>query len=57
MSGFKYVIVLHIPKFLKIWQSSEYASGSNYQRVQNIPGIQVGQFSAYARVVNMPEYG
>ena len=56
MSGFKYVRVLNICKFSKIWQGSEYTLGCNYIRVLNIPWFQVCQFSVHESVVQGSEY-
>ena len=56
-SGFKYVRVLNICKFLLMWQSSEYTLGCNYGRALNIPGFQVCQVSAYECVAQGSEYG
>ena len=35
---------------------TEYGSGCNYERVLNIPGLQVCQASAYASVAQGSEY-
>ena len=35
---------------------TEYDSGCNYERVLNIPGLQVCQVSAYASVAQGSEY-
>ena len=53
----QYVRVLDIHKFSLIWQGFEYASGSNYGRVLNIPGFWVRQASAYVSVAQASEYG
>ena len=47
---------MNIPKFLQIWQGSEYTSGCNYVRILNILGFQVCQFSIYASVAQGSEY-
>ena len=37
-------------------QGSEYALGSNYGRILNIPGLRVCQVSAYVQVMQGSEY-
>ena len=56
VSGFKYVRVLNIRRFLLIWQGSEYALGSNYGSAPNIPGFRVCQAYGNASVAQSSEY-
>ena len=58
VSGFKYVRVLDVSKFLLKWQGSEFVLGCNYGKVLNIPspGFRVCQVSAYASVAQGSEY-
>ena len=48
--------VLNIRKFLLIRQGSEYASGCNYGRVLNIPGLRACQVFMYVSVAQGSEY-
>ena len=38
------------------YDSYEYESRSNYGRIQNIPGFQICQVSAYVSITQCPEY-
>ena len=56
VSGFKYVRVINIRKFLLICQGSEYVLGCNYGRVLSFPGFQICQVFAYASVAHGSEF-